>query len=110
MEIRVTEQDFERLTTNSTKWGAWAKAQSHRWEHSTEKYDTDPEWTWARAYWVDRWSEVMLCRAFLESVGRPYEIIFDMAGSDYVILTDYPSLVWQRAAEAHPDTEYHVPM
>lgn len=102
--IDMDESDFERLTTNMTRWAeswdeSWeGQVEEGRFEHSTEKYDTPPRSDWVMAYWAgDDWTHVMLCRAFLAAKGYEYEVMWDQTDQDpeYVILTSYVTKTWR---------------
>lgn len=102
IELEMTETDFDRLGTNSMRWGSKWSAQAGRFEHSTKKYDTPPSYDWAMAYWVgDDWSHVMLCRAFLAAKGHACEILWDMGEpGEYMILTNYQTASWAARDDA----------
>lgn len=114
IQITMGDSDFERLTTNSTKWAeSWTSSWeehvlSGRFEHSTERYDTPPRSDWAMAYWVgDDWTHVMLCRAFLLSRGFECEALWDGTVEDpeYVILTNYVTQTWRDMEERERQAE-----
>lgn len=88
--IKVTAQDFEHLTTNSMKWGEDWIPQIGRFENlCSPELGTDVWFIWDYAHWTNSYAGAVLCRTFLNSIDENYEIAFDTATQDYVILTNY---------------------
>lgn len=102
MQIRFDEHDFEKLFTNSHPWTPGFAADD-RWEFETSSdpgrgrgSDLDK---WAFAYWVPEWARVILMRSWLDEQSHRYDVVYDTPSDEYVILTDYAALVWQRHAD-----------
>ena len=92
----VTAYDFDLLTNTSMEWSPFVD-QVARFEKiwPADGPGVDPWWRldWARAYWVgDQWATVLFARSFLDSIGEPCEVVWDLAENpdcQFVILTNY---------------------
>lgn len=94
MEISMymNDADMDALCSSSMMWDdTWSgQVTDGRFEHATARYDQAPSYKWARAYWVgESWANVMLIRAYLGHMGHTYEVLWDQATSEYVMLTNY---------------------
>ena len=88
--IKVTATDFENLTTVSMEWGDDWASQKDRFVNLCEPASgEDVLFIWDYAHWTGTYAAEVLCRAFLTSVDEGFEIAFDTATQDYVILTNY---------------------
>jgi hypothetical protein len=82
--IELSEHDFERLSDGAYPWaeGSWA-AQPDLFENYTDRWaeteNRPPRWDWAWAYDVGReWTAVIMARAYLQSIGEEFEIVWCM--------------------------------
>lgn len=105
--IRMDDSDFEHLYFTSMEWrhengrNDWTE-QADRFElHGS---DTEIDWSFRYAFWVgEEWANVMFARAYLESAGQEYQILWDMVENpdpSWVILSNYISPVWLRAKQS----------
>jgi hypothetical protein len=88
--MKLTSKDFDQLTLNSMNWSG------HQWEKQSDRFeDLDFEnpapldYSFLRAYWLERFSDVLFARAFLEAQNYEYRVYFDTADSLYVLVTNY---------------------
>ena len=114
VKIEMTDDDFDRLTTNSTHWAsAWAQSwedqvlDDERFEFVTVTPTGVSISHWAMAYWAgDNWLSVVLMRSYLTAAGHNCEVLFDLGEpSEYVILTDYVTRSWRDIEEAMREAE-----
>ena len=89
--MNVTEQDFENLYETSMKWGPDWSDQQHRFECDEEIF-----YDWSHAYWFDNYANVMWAKKFLIQAKTDWQLIFDTHTEQWMLVTTYPSLVWQR--------------
>ena len=90
--MKITSKDFEQLTINSTNWYAYRedwKLQEGRFEDIDFEITEPIDWTYERAYWVERYADVLFVRAFLEGIGRDSRVYYDTADDTYMITTDF---------------------
>jgi len=92
--MKITHADFEQFIVNSMNWkqheADW-KLQEGRFEDIDYSQATQPEvdYEFARAYWVENYSNVMFVKAFLEALDFTYRVYFDSAEDIYMITTNY---------------------
>jgi len=92
--MKITDADFQQLTINSTNWNetqnAWRK-QTGRFEDIDFRVQDSVEvdYSFLRAYWAERYADVLFIRAFLESLGYAYRVYFDTADNTYTVTTNY---------------------
>lgn len=107
ISITMDHKDFEQLAYTSTRWAD--DTGTNRWMEQADRFelhgdDTEINWTFRYVFWVgDEWVNVMFARAFLDSIGQPYQILWDMVENpdmSWVILTNYSTDVWLRAETA----------
>lgn len=100
MNVCMTEQDYEQLTTNSMKWGnSWA-SHDGRFENYTPVATVNeaPSYSWGYAYWLgDNVAGRILATSYLTSEGHDWALLWDLASEEWLILTDYAAPVWRRA-------------
>lgn len=99
--IDMTESDFHQLVESSTYWRRYYDREDkpeYSWRHHvasgrfeymqgnhdlvalTDEGALTPRPDWEMAYFLpDDWTAVMLCRTWLDTLGEPYEILFDLA-------------------------------
>lgn len=103
LNVRMTPADFDQMTTGGTPWRGSDLAASQAAERTIENMAPDrnptdpfsPSWSWV--YWIALdWWHVMVCRAFLDDLGYPYEIgmmddrnLTDPESQGYALMTDY---------------------
>jgi hypothetical protein len=108
IEIRMDGKDFVELAHTIETWHD--DARPGRWSchvdlFSTVPYGQDIDWSSHRyAYWLgEAWHAVILARAFLESVGQSYQILWvdgDCPDHSYVITTNYAEAGWELPLES----------
>lgn len=97
--LMISGADFDRLTDTSMQWGThWQRHIDNDRFEPTAQPDEAVSTNWGYVYWVgDHWQAVMLARAYLDSAGHRYQILWDTAQHPngdycgYAILTDYAS-------------------
>jgi hypothetical protein len=103
--IKMDEHDFDMLSETSMHWGpSWADhLATGRFEDMSPGATFAPlpqsVLNWEMVYWVaDDWSHVMFMRSYLESLGEPYQLLWDMdySGGKYAILTNYVNASWRK--------------
>lgn len=114
--IDMSDEDFERLTSNSTSWAdswnnpgrradgidvSWRRhVEDGRFEHSQKHFETEPASHWLTAYWVGpEWLNVMMCRSFLEQQGFEFEILLDLG----------TAVAYEPATEDKPEKQGRMP-
>lgn len=96
--MKITATDFDNLTVNSMNWakhqGDWI-LQEGRFEdiEYSEAFQPEVDYTFARAYWVENYADVMFVKAFLEALGFEYRVYFDSAEDIYMITTNYGEVI-----------------
>lgn len=90
IKIWITSQDFGYLTQTQMRWAG------NNWQQQKDRFETLKPGTvidfeWGFAYWLNTYADYLLAAAYLESGNFPHQALFDTAGSDVVILTDYPA-------------------
>lgn len=121
VSIRISPEDYEHLSVVSS-------VQPHRLEQYPDRF-RDPARggfvpaaeleQWRYASWYDRYSDLLLARAFLAAIGEPFlvasdeyveeapeahGIIHHVHGANWVIFTDYASPTWtKRLAAEEPN-------
>ena len=86
----ITSADFDRLTNTAMEW------EGNDWsgQVNDHRFDPEPLLTWKMAYWVDGVAESIFAREFLDDSRELYEIVWDEAALEWVILTDYTAPHW----------------
>lgn len=92
--MKITSNDFEQLTINSTNWRASAtawKQQEGRFEDADYNIPVEREvdYSFERAYWAQDYPAVLFIKAFLESLGHEHRVYWDTAYDSYMITTNY---------------------
>jgi hypothetical protein len=90
--MKLTNADFLQLTINSTYWKMYQadwKTQEGRFEDIDFANPVSIEWEYKRAYWLERYSDVLFAKAFLEGQNESFRIYYDTADDTYVITTNY---------------------
>lgn len=91
MNIEVTANDFNHLTTNSMQGGDQWVEQQGRFEMANEYASSHvPITTTPYIHWVDTYGDAMLCRAYLDFNKQDCVIGWDLVSNEYVICTNYP--------------------
>jgi hypothetical protein len=95
--MRITANDFDNLTINSTNWkssaSAW-KEQEGRFEDADyEQPERDVDYSYERAYWAQDYPAVLFIKAFLESLNHAHRVYWDTADDSYVITTNYGGIL-----------------
>lgn len=118
--LSMDEQDFNRLTHASLQWcypggrNDWVE-QAHRFETLDDSEEIN--WTYRYVVWVGvDWANVLFARAYLDSIGKPCQVLWDMAFNpdpSWIILTDYATSHWAQHEETAtpevPDTVSDMP-
>jgi len=99
--LGLTEDDFIRLCTNSAQWAeeaaTWVPHILDGRFEGDGKAGNSPSHHWQMAYWVGtEYTAVVLARAFLASRTFECQTVWDTAGDEWVILTDYDHWAGQR--------------
>jgi hypothetical protein len=89
--MRLDETDFELLHITSTAWGVEWILQQTRFNCKTPLH-FDHKW----AYWFKDYPSYLLGREFLDGIKTDYQELVDEATGDFVLVTNYTSLTWQR--------------
>lgn len=97
MEIRFDRKDFKEMVSASRTWtddlaqqdGRWEAQQDGRWEGLDSTSNDFWITGWGYAYWIgDRWLDAMFMRAWLDNQDEKYDLLWDSAEGEYVILTN----------------------
>lgn len=95
--LTVSGEDFDMLCSDGTGWGTFFQDGPHRFQVLSDQRH-ELSWDWAMSYWVDRWGDVMILRAYLDSIGEPYQILSDESieavedgSGQFVLVTNYLS-------------------
>jgi hypothetical protein len=92
-QMKLTRNDFEQLTINSTNWSgsasAW-KEQEGRFEDADyNEAEREVDYSHSRAYWAQDYPAVLFIKAFLESLNHEHRVYWDTADDSYMITTNY---------------------
>jgi hypothetical protein len=92
--MKITQTDFDQLTISSMNW-----SESHLdWQKQEGRFEdidfriaepVDVDYSFLRAYWFKTYASVLFAKAFLESLGYEYKVLYDTADDTYVITTNY---------------------
>lgn len=98
IELDMTAKDWERFAYERIPW-VMVRENADRFEDAAGlRYDHAALASWGWLHWIgDGWAGVMMCRAYLDKLGHPYELVFDTRtwGEDsdelrgHALLTDY---------------------
>ena len=94
--MKITKNDFDQLTINSTNWNQsqvdW-RLQEGRFEdiNWSERIQPEVDYSYHRAYWVESYPAVLFVKAFLEALNHAYRVYYDTADDTYMITTNYGS-------------------
>jgi hypothetical protein len=83
----IDAEDFDLLTTTSCKWRDNFDESVKNGRFDTLKLDELINLTYENAYWIETAAGLVLCKAYLKSIGRRFQVILD--GTQFVILTGY---------------------
>ena len=89
--MKLTTKDFNQLVVNSMNWSEY-KAE---WQSQVNRFEdadfdsTEINYTFQRAYWLERYSDVLFAKVFLQGLEQDMQILFDGADDTYVIVTDF---------------------
>jgi hypothetical protein len=97
--IVLNGADFERLWTNSTKLRTGKPTPQGHWPPVDEDGQPFSEDLWAYLYSFEDGPRIALGRAFLESEGADYQIIYggDAQPDCWLVFTNYVSPCWMRS-------------
>lgn len=109
--VNMDEDDFQHLAITSMRWcypggrNDWIE-QEGRFE--LHRDDTEINWQYGYAFWLGtEWTTVLLARAYLDTLGHPYQILWDLAENpdmSWVLLTDYETASWAQIDALPPRT------
>lgn len=89
--LTLSHEDASRLWRSACNWAGNFEDQAHRFE-TTDDQPPGWRWRWRHAYWMGHeYANVVLLRAYLESLGHPCEVVTDLADGQWVILTGWES-------------------
>jgi hypothetical protein len=95
--MRITSNDFDHLTVNSTNWkstaSAWKEQEGRFEDVDFSQPDTEVDYSFERAYWAQDYPAVLFIKAFLESLNHDYRIYWDTADDSYMITTNYGGIL-----------------
>lgn len=108
--VTLDENDFELLAHTSMRWSYpdgrndWTQQEGRFF---LVKHEEDINWQYRHAFWLGtEWTTVLLARAYLDAVGQPYQVLWDMVENpdmSWVIITDHEPAGWPRADARRPD-------
>lgn len=95
--MKLTSKDFDQLTVNSANWSEYQsewKLQEGRFEDLDFDNQAPIDYSYQRAYWLVRFSDVLFAKAFLEAQNIDSRVYFDTADDTYVLTTNYGGAMW----------------
>lgn len=84
--MNLTNEDFMNLHQTSMEWDESWRAKDGRFEPPVKSY----EWSWA--YWFDSYPSIVIVKYFLEQKDFDFEIVWDGATDEWLLLTNYESI------------------
>ena len=88
--IELTEYDFDRLHNTAAEWASHKQV----FQKQSNRFDPEPSLDWQMAYWVDSYTEALLCQAFLSSKDHESQTVWDEGMMEYAVLTNYRTESW----------------
>ena len=83
MDIVITADDFEMLTSTQMEWG------NVFGEDRLERFELDFKPDFKYIFWVESAASMILARQFLLEEGHRFYKSFDSVAGEYVLFTDY---------------------
>jgi hypothetical protein len=88
--MQEVEQDFERLTETSMLF------QGSDWEAQRDRFtDGLVDYSHKVIYWFERYSDVILGKAYLKGMQEEYVVLYDNAVDQWVITSTYATESWR---------------
>jgi hypothetical protein len=84
--MKLTNEDFMYLHECSMEWEESWKIKANNFEPRVKSY----EWRWG--YWFESYVALLFGKQFLEEQGYEFEFVFDLANSQWLLLTNYESI------------------
>jgi hypothetical protein len=84
--MKLTNEDFMYLHECSMQWDQGWELKASRFEPRVKSY----QWRWA--YWFDSYARLLLGREFLAEQGYEFEVVWDEATEQWLLLTNYESM------------------
>jgi len=81
--MNITPQDFEHLFETAMEWDI------RTWKDQEARFDFSVEIPLGHIYWVENYSDFMLCREFLNNRGHFCVESFDEAMEQWAFISDY---------------------
>ena len=81
--MNITAQDFEYLFDVSMSWTA------SNWSGQAYRFDFENQPETGFIYWVEDYSNLILCRQFLNERGFTFTKSFDEATEQWAFISDY---------------------
>lgn len=115
ISITIDTHDFEMLILTGMRWADIDGSNS--WRSEAARFETrfdNEEIGWGFEYilWIGQWSSLLLARAYLDSLGERYQVLFD-TGADpdmqWVLLTSYMTPTWRHLSRSHPRHKRRIP-
>ena len=88
--MQEVEQDFERLTETSMLF------QGSQWEAQDGRFiDGAVNYSHKVIYWFERYSDVILAKAYLKGMQEEYTVLYDSVLDQWVITSTYATESWR---------------
>jgi hypothetical protein len=84
IQLELDEQGFEHLWANSMAW------KGSNWEIQEGRFEPEPNYSWAFAYWFDNYTSLKMCEAYLKAINEDYAIHVD-GGEEWLLLSNFAS-------------------
>lgn len=88
IRLHMIEEDFEEMVHTSMHWG-------DHWSEQIGRFEPQPMLDWKMAYWVDNYTSVLLCRAYLTTQNCETQTVWDRAFNCHLILTNFVTQTWR---------------
>jgi hypothetical protein len=79
----ITEKEFDSLSNTKMRWAGY------EWEDQVGRFDPEIGFQWGWAYWFNDAVAMILAKNFLLQREVAFEVTFDEAVENYLIVTDY---------------------
>ncbi len=80
--MKLTDTDFLHLFDTAMQW-------NDAWKVKADRFEEEVSYSWAWAYWFERYGDTILAKHFLTSEGFKFEVTFDSGTDSWLLLTDY---------------------
>jgi len=79
----ITEKDFDSLSNTMMQWAGYD------WEVQADRFTSEIGFQWGWAYWFNDAVSMILAKNFLIQREVAFDVTYDEAVDNYLIVTDY---------------------